>query len=144
MSKKQKPCPLCGRDMTAIETHPGRGELYCGHCDLTIGGNEAKTPEELTELMDNSKHRQLKDENEQLRELSKFHYECSEFYRDERDRLKDENAKLCDVLAELCVLVRDMLRWMPCHGPCRRCEQYKYPNGCEFERRRLELGIEVD
>ena len=43
-----KPCPLCGREMTAIETHPGRGELYCGHCDLVIGGNEAKTPDELT------------------------------------------------------------------------------------------------
>jgi hypothetical protein len=37
--------------MTAIETHPGRGELYCGHCDLTIGGNNAKTPEELMALL---------------------------------------------------------------------------------------------
>lgn len=45
-------CPLCGRDMTAIETHPGRGELYCGHCDLTIGGNEAKTPDELMALLE--------------------------------------------------------------------------------------------
>ena len=44
-------CPLCGREMTAIETHPGRGELYCGHCDLTIGGNEAKTPDELVALL---------------------------------------------------------------------------------------------
>ena len=33
--------------MTAIETYPGRGELYCGNCDLVIGGNEAKTPAEL-------------------------------------------------------------------------------------------------
>jgi hypothetical protein len=37
--------------MTAIETRPGRGELYCGHCDLTIGGDDAKTPEELTALL---------------------------------------------------------------------------------------------
>lgn len=44
-------CPLCGREMTAIETYPGRGELYCGHCDLVIGGNEAKTPDELTALL---------------------------------------------------------------------------------------------
>lgn len=36
--------------MTAIETYPGRGELYCGNCDLVIGGNEAKTPEELQAL----------------------------------------------------------------------------------------------
>ena len=37
--------------MTAIETYAGRGELYCGHCDLTIGGNEAKTPDELMALL---------------------------------------------------------------------------------------------
>ena len=47
-----KPCPLCGREMTTIETCAGRGELYCGHCDLTIGGNEAKTPEELMALLE--------------------------------------------------------------------------------------------
>ena len=46
-----KPCPLCGREMTAIESYAGRGELYCGHCDLTIGGNEAKTPDELMALL---------------------------------------------------------------------------------------------
>ena len=38
--------------MTAIETYAGRGELYCGHCDLTIGGNEAKTPDELVALLE--------------------------------------------------------------------------------------------
>ena len=64
-----KPCPLCGRDMTAIETYSGRGELYCGHCDLTIGGNDAKTPEELIALMDSSEHRRLKADNAKLREL---------------------------------------------------------------------------
>ena len=69
MAYKQEPCPLCGRDMTAIETYPGRGELYCGHCDLTIGGNDAKTPEELIALMDSSEHRRLKAENDKLREL---------------------------------------------------------------------------
>ena len=47
-----KPCPLCGRELEAIETYPGRGELYCGHCDLVIGGNEAKTPDELTKLLE--------------------------------------------------------------------------------------------
>ena len=39
-------------------------------------------------------------------------------------------------------LVRDMLRWMPCPKPCSRCERYKYPEGCEFEIRRRELGME--
>ena len=38
-------------------------------------------------------------------------------------------------------LVRDILRWKPCHRPCSRCERYEYPNGCEFERRRRELGV---
>ncbi len=71
MAYKQEPCPLCGRNMTAIETYPGRGELYCGHCDLTIGGNDAKTPEELIALMDSSEHRLLKAGNAQLRELCK-------------------------------------------------------------------------
>ena len=69
MAYKQEPCPLCGRDMTAIETYPGRGELYCGHCDLTIGGNNAKTPEEIIALMDSSEHRWLQAENAKLREL---------------------------------------------------------------------------
>jgi hypothetical protein len=69
MAYKQEPCPLCGRNMTAIETYPGRGELYCGHCDLTIGGNDAKTPEELIALMDSSEHRRLKTENAKLRKL---------------------------------------------------------------------------
>ena len=69
MAYKQEPCPLCGRDMTAIETHPGRGELYCGHCDLTIGDNDAKTPEELIALIDGSERRQLKAENAKLRGL---------------------------------------------------------------------------
>lgn len=45
-----KPCPLCGREMTAIDTYPGKVELYCGNCDLTIGSNEAKTPDELEAL----------------------------------------------------------------------------------------------
>jgi hypothetical protein len=38
--------------MAAIETYAGRGELYCDHCDLTIGGNEAKTPDELVALLE--------------------------------------------------------------------------------------------
>ena len=45
-------CPLCGREMTAIEAYPGYGELYCVYCDLTIGGNEAKTPDELKALLE--------------------------------------------------------------------------------------------
>ena len=48
----EKPlCPLCGDEMTAIETHPGRGELYCAECDLVIGGNCAKTPDELMDVL---------------------------------------------------------------------------------------------
>jgi len=50
-----KPCPICGREMAAIETYAGHGELYCGNCDLVIGGNEAKTPGELQALVNNSK-----------------------------------------------------------------------------------------
>ena len=42
-----KPCPFCGRNPTAIETYPGRGELYCGSCDVVMGGEEPKTQEEL-------------------------------------------------------------------------------------------------
>ena len=53
-----KACPLCGRKMTALESHPGRGELYCGHCDLTIGGNDAKTPDELMALLNQRTCRQ--------------------------------------------------------------------------------------
>lgn len=40
-------------------------------------------------------------------------------------------------------LVRDMLRWMPCPKNCLVCERYRYPEGCEFEQRWRELGIEV-
>lgn len=82
MTYKQKPCPLCGRDMTAIETHPGRGELYCGHCDLTIGGNDAKTPEELIALMDGSEHMRLQAENAKLRKLMSVMAYCNQFRRD--------------------------------------------------------------
>lgn len=52
------------------------------------------------------------------------------------DRLDAENAKLRE-------LVLDMLRWMPCPAPCGRCERYRYPEGCEFEIRRRELGVEL-
>lgn len=52
-------------------------------------------------------------------------------------RLYEENDRLRE-------LGWDMLRWMPCHRPCSRCERYKYPNGCEFEQRMRKLGIEVD
>ena len=71
MAYKQETCPLCGRNLTAIETYPGRGEVYCCHCDLTIGGNDAKTPEELIALLDGSEHRRLKAENANLREENK-------------------------------------------------------------------------
>ena len=42
-----KPCPWCGGQPTAIETYPGRGELYCGNCDVVMGSTNAMTPEEL-------------------------------------------------------------------------------------------------
>ena len=86
MAYKQEPCPLCGRDMTAIETYPGRGELYCGHCDLTIGGNDAKTPEELIALMDSSEHRRLKAENAELRELMDYMTPIAWYAASERER----------------------------------------------------------
>lgn len=48
MSKELKPCPFCGGKVTAIETYPGRGEIYCGKCDIVMGSCEAMTAEELT------------------------------------------------------------------------------------------------
>ena len=50
-------CPLCGREMTAIKTYSGNGELYCVSCDLAICVNNAKTLEELKTLTNNSKKR---------------------------------------------------------------------------------------
>lgn len=47
--EKLLPCPFCGSEITTIETRPGRGEIYCGNCDVVMGGNEAMTPDELTE-----------------------------------------------------------------------------------------------
>ncbi len=52
-------------------------------------------------------------------------------------RLYDENAKLWE-------LMHDMLRWMPCPTHCYHCERYHYLEGCEFEIRWRELGIEED
>ena len=49
MSEELKPCPLCGGEIITIETHPGRGEIYCVSCDLVLGGDNAMTPDELTE-----------------------------------------------------------------------------------------------
>ena len=64
--------------MTAIETYAGRGELYCGHCDLTIGGNEAKTPDELTALLEQRTcHMRLAYEEEDADGcIWPDHYEC--------------------------------------------------------------------
>lgn len=114
MAHMQEPCPLCGRDMTAIETHSGRGELYCDHCDLTIGGNDAKTPEELMALMDGSEHRRLKTENAKLRELvnalsGSLLFSCSE----------------C---------------WF--HGDVKTCDNNNCGNHKAYQKMR-ELGIEV-
>ncbi len=71
-----KPCPLCGREMTAIETHAGRGELYCGHCDLIIGGNEPKTPDELMALLGQRTCRNIAELNE--KGVSGYFFVCSE------------------------------------------------------------------
>lgn len=129
MGYKQEPCPLCGRDMTAIETYPGRGELYCGHCDLTIGGNNAKTPEEIIALMDSSEHRWLQAENAKLRELVRDAW---------GDGHPDKSCGDCEIMDE-------------CHAEIE--EAHKKGNGrwntrCLFERRiearMRELGIEVD
>lgn len=118
MAYKQEPCPLCGRNMTAIETYPGRGELYCGHCDLTIGGNDAKTPEELIALMDSSEHRRLKAENRKLRELVRDMWRFTGAACKKYPRLFDP----------------------PAQGP-----QVVQFNAIEaYEQRMHELGIEVD
>ena len=97
MAYKQEPCPLCGRDMTAIETYPGRGELYCGHCDLTIGGNNAKTPEEIIALMDSSEHRWLQAENAKLRELMDYMTPIAWYAASERERQRMRELGVDDV-----------------------------------------------
>ena len=53
------------------------------------------------------------------------------------EQLERENAELRE-------LVGDMLRWMPCPKPCRFCERYVYPEGCEFALRFRKLGIGVE
>lgn len=55
------PCPFCGGEATAIETHPGRGELYCGNCDVVLGGDNAMTPDELTAAWNKRAERTCKD-----------------------------------------------------------------------------------
>ena len=73
------PCPLCGREMTAIETYAGRGELYCGACDLTIGGNEAKTPEELMKLLGQGTcHIEVHDNFAETEGMGEVWLECDE------------------------------------------------------------------
>lgn len=62
-------CPICGQPMMSIETHPGRGELYCHTCDLVLCGDHAKTPEELVALIDGSAYMREKAENAKLVEL---------------------------------------------------------------------------
>ena len=111
MAYKQEPCPLCGRNMTEIETYPGRGELYCGHCDLTIGGNDAKTPEELIALMDSSEHRRLKAENAKLRELVRHMNTCLEHYEPDGS------------------------------VGCEHCPLDNDTGNCDYERRMRELGV---
>ena len=117
MVYKQETCPLCGRNLTAIETYPGRGEVYCCHCDLTIGGNDAKTPEELIALLDGSEHRRIKADNAKLREL------CRDLF----DRLMDKD--------EHCGECRS------------QCEHDAWNFGdpkCVYAERVCELKIEVD
>jgi len=94
MSDKQLTCPLCGHEMTAIETYPGRGELYCGKCDLTIDGNEAKTPEELTFLADNSEVVRIKNENNNLRAAREMAVEDAKSIVVMLSNARAENAKL--------------------------------------------------
>ena len=141
MAYKQEPCPLCGRNMTAVETHPGRGELYCGHCDLTIGGNDAKTPEELIALMDSSEHRQLKAENARLR--SELESVGTAAYLYGRSDLKAENAKLRE-------LAQRMRRYMV--DAVEHCGYDAQTTGYtmlgsrleECEEAMRELGVEVE
>lgn len=59
-------CPICGHPMMSIETHPGRGELYCHTCNLVLCGDDAKTPEELVALIDGSAYMRAKAENAEL------------------------------------------------------------------------------
>lgn len=79
-------CPLCGRRMTAIETYPGRGELYCGRCDLTIGGNEAKTPEELMVLLNQTNRAESEQQDELRRVMATFEWHLMADEMPEKER----------------------------------------------------------
>lgn len=140
MAYKKEPCPLCGRDMIAIETHVGRGELYCGHCDLTIGGNDAKTPQELIELMNRSEHRRLKAKNAKLREQ----LDTAEHNRKRNFR---EYARMCHENDKLRELVVRMARVLNVGGECcdRDCEkEFDCKYICRIADAMCELGVEVD
>lgn len=168
MAYKQEPCPLCGRDMTAIETYPGRGELYCGHCDLTIGGNDAKTPEELIALMDSSEHRRLKAENAELREDLDFERSENGYAIEFLDlmakhcgtkdcpslvayveQLRAENAKLREMIGDvgntLFSLDIDYCGSCTADNVNHPCPVYTVKGGeCLYKTAMRELGIEVE
>lgn len=94
MSDKQLTCPLCGHEMTAIETYPGRGELYCGKCGLTIGGSEPMTLEELTFFADDSEIVRIKNENNILRAARDMAVEDAKSIVVRLSNTRAENAKL--------------------------------------------------
>lgn len=95
------PCPICGREMTAFETHPGRGELYCEKCDLLIGGDNPKTPDELRTIVEESRYstsskqvKRLKGEITKLRTIYRLQEHLTDMHAKRECELMEENANL--------------------------------------------------
>ena len=144
MSDKQLTCPLCGHEMTAIETYPGRGELYCGKCDLTIGGNEAKTPEELTFLADNSEIVRIKKENDILRAAREMAVEDAKSIVVKLSNARAENAKLRELLQDYHLYEHEDCHSCRYINECRADESGRCIAPMRLGERYREIGVEVD
>lgn len=47
MTDELKPCPFCGGEPLAMETHPGYGLVCCSRCGASTDPDEAMPPDEL-------------------------------------------------------------------------------------------------
>ena len=49
ITEELKPCPFCGGEPVAVETHPGSGFIQCKRCGCAMDEYEAGDPYNLTE-----------------------------------------------------------------------------------------------
>lgn len=146
------PCPICGREMTAFETRPGRGELYCEKCDLLIGGDNPKTPDELKTIVEESRYstsskqvKRLKGEITKLRTIYRLQEHLTDMHAKRECELMEENANLRKYVRELLRVVR--IGEIDC-GACNHFDECYAGDAMDFapENCRLvvyarELGI---